>query len=151
CDDDLITENVDLSNNQLSGYKDDGLESKGANVNVRFWGNRISADQADSCMASNSNDATQVEGQLYIFRNTCRVTASNPNGETVYKNFSGAPTYLFHNSVDAYPAPNPWDGYGIGKLTTALNNILQTRGPQIDSGSGVFDYNLYNPDGSHDF
>ena len=142
-DDDLTSENVDLSGNSVSGYKDDGMESKGGNVNVRIWNNRITADQADSCIAGNTNSATDPYGPLYVFRNTCRVTTTNSQGTTVFKLVCPTPTYVFHNSMDASPAGVRWDGFVVGNAIIALNNILKTAGSAIDYGAGTFDYNVY--------
>src|SRR5262249_14163006 len=75
-----LTENVDVSGNTVSGFKDDGIESKGGNVNVRLAANTISADAGDTCIAGNTNTTTNLYGPLYIFRNTCRATTSNPSG-----------------------------------------------------------------------
>jgi hypothetical protein len=68
----------------MSGYKDDGPEAKGTNVNVRIWNNRIIGDQANSCIAGNTTNYTIVYGPLYIFRNSCLVTSASV-GAAIFK------------------------------------------------------------------
>jgi hypothetical protein len=145
-DDNLIGENVDIVGNSVGGYRDDGAESKGGNVNVRIWSNRITADEADSCIAANSNDAKKNFGPIYIFRNTCRVTTSNSAGETVYKLPGSDIIYVFHNSVDTTTAPVHFDGY-VCSGGTFKNNILRNNGSTINFcalSASTFDYNLYD-------
>jgi hypothetical protein len=139
------SENIDIVGNTLSGYKDDGPESKGSNVNVRIWANRITGDQAGSCIATNTTKTSNAIGPVYIFRNSCLVTSSSPGGTTVFK-LGGSPTFLFHNSVDASFAPLRWDAYvGVGSDTFALNNAVKTRGNGVSLGGtgSTFDYNIY--------
>ena len=146
-DDDTQGVNVDVTGNTVSDFVDDGIESKGSNVNTRLWGNTIIANKADSCIAANTNAPTVPYGPLYIFRNTCRVTTTNPHGTTAYKIIPGAPMYIFHNSVDSSLANPRWDNYvmsGNGPFVV-LNNIAVSSGSMIGQGSAstsIFDYNL---------
>jgi hypothetical protein len=149
ADDDTAGIDVDVYNNTVSGYVDDGIESKGQNVNTRLWGNVIIADRADTCIAANTdNHPTVAYGPIYIFRNTCRVTSANNKGQTTYKINGPAPMYLFHNSIDSSLAPLPWDGYVMNAIVNplvALNNILKSSGSLIGGGStalAAFDDNL---------
>jgi hypothetical protein len=145
-DDDDLSENVDLVNNTVEGYKDDGIESKGGDVNVRAWNNHITADQADTCMAGNTNLTTDPYGPLYLFRNNCSVTTSNTQGETVFKLPGGTPTFVFHNSIDTSTAPASFDGFNLtaGTPIFVYNNIMKTNGSAVDYGNGTFDYNFYD-------
>ncbi len=141
----IIAENVDVVGNTVSGYKDDGVESKGTNINVRMWNNRVLADEADTCYASNTNTSTNVYGPIYIFRNVCRVTSANPNGTTIFK-MGGAPTYAFHNSTDASLAVYHWDGFvGASNVLVAMNNVTKLSGSGVIYGKdgSVLDYNLW--------
>ncbi len=140
-----LAENVDVVGNSVAGYKDDGLESKGGNVNVRIWGNHVTADQANTCLAANTNTTSNRYGPIYIFRNDCLATARNSEGTTVFK-LGGSPMYLFHNSVDASRATPRWDGLiSPDGFTVAMNNIVKLGGSAIDYGTrgAVLDYNLY--------
>ena len=139
--------NVDVTGNTVSGFVDDGIESKGANVNTRLWGNTIIADKADTCIAGNTNSPTLPYGPLYIFRNTCRVTTTNPSGTTAYKIYPGAPMYLFHNSLDSSLANPRWDCFVMGGdgPFVVLNNISVSSGSMVGRGkstAATFDYNL---------
>jgi len=136
-------ENVDLTGNTVSGFKDDGVESKGWNLNVRLSANTIAADSGASCMAGNTNTETNRYGPLYIFRNRCNVTTANPSGTTAYK-LGGAPTFLLHNSIDSSTAPYRWDTYVSVTAVVAMNNIAKSSGTMIDyaPATSVFDYNL---------
>jgi len=147
------TENIDIVRNVLQDYVDDGPEIKGYNINARIWSNVVTANGADSCIAGNTNAPSLVYGPIYIFRNTCRVTTSNPGGQTVFK-VGGAPTYIFHNSVDASATPTGinFDGYVAASASPiiALNNVVKTKGSAIDyaPSSSVFDYNIHATPGS---
>jgi hypothetical protein len=140
-----LDENVDIVGNTVSGYKDDGPEAKGGNVNVRIWDNHILADVADTCIAGNTNTTTNRYGPLYVFRNVCRVTARGSMGATVFK-LGGAPTYVFHNSVDASLATGVrWDGFvGVGDSVVVLDNAVVLGGSAIDYGASgsVFDHDV---------
>jgi hypothetical protein len=147
-----VAENVDVDGNTVKdGYKDDPIEHKGGNVNVRMWDNHVTANGRFSatCAALNTNTERYGFGPLYFFRNTCVVSSVESSGTTVFK-VGGTPTFMFHNSIDASGAARRWDGFaaGNGSLTatiTALNNILKLGGNSIAYGkaSDVFDYNLY--------
>ena len=71
------------------------------------------------------------------------MTTSNPSGTTVYK-LGGAPTYIFHNSVDSSLAAPRWDTYVSATPLTVLNNIAKSSGSMIDyaPAASLFDYNL---------
>ncbi len=162
-------ENVDQCRNTVTGYKDDANESKGSNVNVRLWGNSISAPDpnlSSTCIAANTtsagNNNNQI-GPLYIFRNTCNISTNSSRGQQVFK-IGGAPTYLFHNSVSATgtgtTSAQRWDGIedasngaatnaNVGQLV-ALNNIMATNGKAVVGGwspNSIFNYNLYKTPG----
>ena len=87
----------------------------------------------------------QTATALYIFRNTCVVTTSNTAGQTAYK-LGGAPTYLFHNSIDSstVPAGLRWDTYLSPTTLVAINNIAKSSGSMIDysPSTSVLDYNI---------
>jgi len=142
-------QNVDVVGNTVSGYVDDGIESKGDNVNVRLWNNRSTAIQADSCIAGNTNTPTNLYGPLYVFRNTCRALGSGvPGGGAVYKITPAVPMYIFHNSSDSSAATSPsWTNFLMDAASgpyVVLNNIAVSSGSMSEhapSGS-TFNYNL---------
>jgi hypothetical protein len=162
-------ENVDQCRNKVSGYKDDGIESKGSNVNVRLWGNISTVDQtslAATCLATNtitSANSHNQYGPLYAFRSTCSVATAVSSGATVFK-LGGAQTYVFHYTVDTSATGTTsrtrWDGFvdsagnsGPYNNLVAKNNILIVNGNAIAGwGPGaILDYNLYRTVGATNF
>jgi hypothetical protein len=151
-DSNAVTENVDIYGNTVSGdYRDDGVESKGANINVRMGGNKIETTGPGgfTCIAGNSNSATILYGPFYIFRNTCRVQNTFALGGTVFK-LGGVASYVFHNTTDASQASVRWDGVanisanGFRDLVY-INNVMKLSGNAIAGfwDGSLFDYNLY--------
>jgi hypothetical protein len=165
-DSDMVTTDVDLTGNTVSGYLDDGIETKGGNVNSRVWSNNINGTLANSCVAANSNylgatpPTVVAFGPLYIFRNICYVNGVGTGGNAYKMVASGqatiqsSPTYVFHNSMDTHNVSSgQWDGYvmNVGMIISAMNNILSTGGSAIDYGTGTFDYNIYRSTGGSSF
>jgi hypothetical protein len=162
---DIYGENVDECRNTVSGYKDDGIESKGSNVNVRLWGNIITAPSpkiSATCVAANTvtNSSNNQYGPIYIFRNTCNVSTTASSGSTIFK-IGGAQTYLFHNTVDVSPTGSArWDAVvdaagnsGTYNNLVVLNNLIVTNGNMAagwNSGA-VFNNDLYQSDGESNF
>jgi len=150
ADDDRAGVDVDVSRNRVSGYVDDGIESKGYNVNTRLWGNNITATNADTCIAGNTNDPRVPYGPLYIFRNVCRTSGSAlSGGGSVFKITPGAPMYIFHNSMDSSLSAVPnWDLFsmsGNNGPVVIFNNITKSSGSIFGGTSSealTTDYNL---------
>lgn len=151
--------NVDIANNIVSGFVDDGLDFKGENRNVRAWGNVITQDGngsigANSCMSNVSELGTNLYGPSYYFRNTCKVIRSA--GGCAYKGPSG-PLFYFHNSLDATGVMNivHW-AIGCGALSansgpylvhnnaTIVTNIMIER-----AVNATFDYNCGTTQGTY--
>src|SRR5437899_8931355 len=113
-----------------------------------MWGNVIVSNLADTCIAGNTNTATNQYGPLYIFRNTCRVTGTLlSGGGVIYKITPAAPTFVFHNSMDASLAGSGWATYEMTATSgpfVVLNNIAKTSGSMSEHApsSTIFDYNL---------
>jgi hypothetical protein len=72
----------DIYGNLIAGVWDDAIESEGANMNVRIWGNHIERTFQHIATACTS------KGPLYIFRNifgSSRHTHKNPQGGSMIK------------------------------------------------------------------
>lgn len=91
----------DIYGNIISNVWDDGIESEGANMNVRIWGNYIHHTYQHVATAVTS------KGPLYIFRNifgVSRRTYKNTLGGSMIKlgerePFIGGRRYVFHNTA----------------------------------------------------
>ncbi len=136
----------DIYGNYLSNGWDDGIESEGANRNVRIWGNYI-----ENIFIPIANASTSI-GPLYIWKNTTGRSYTPPGSQVTgqYGAFikmgttkSGASymtgkTYLFNNTIlQPQSSKNKDDGAGgIGahygsnrtiKHCVTRNNILHVR------------------------
>jgi hypothetical protein len=161
----------DIYGNYIAQVWDDGIESEGANRNVRIWGNFIEENFVKIASASTAT------GPLYIWRNiagTSRykgdengVLASDDYGRGYFLKMGGEDefnygrTYVFHNTV-LQPDPPPGQTYplggsggiissgGTGYEHISRNNILMNyKGGTVfrddtDSCTNDFDYDLYN-------
>ncbi len=139
----------DIYGNIISNVWDDAIESEGANMNVRIWGNYIHHTFQHIATAATS------KGPLYIFRNVfglSRRTHQDPLGGSMIKvgqtkQFGGGRRYVFHNTslqpkgafrvFSAHVCPN----------TITRNNIFDCPGPlaglrktEIPSD---FDYDIF--------
>lgn len=140
----------DIYGNIVRGCWDDAIESEGANMNVRIWGNYL--DRFYNGIAT----ACTSRGPLYIFRNVwgeSRRTHRDPQGGAAIKtgerdDFGGGRRFVFHNTVlqprgvqaalTANPNPN----------CVSRNNLFDVHGGlttrQEKSTSSDYDYDLYN-------
>lgn len=91
----------DIYGNIISNVWDDAIESEGANMNVRIWGNYIHHTFQHVATACTS------KGPLYIFRNVfgiSRHTHADPLGGSMIKvgerdEFGGGRRFVFHNTA----------------------------------------------------
>ncbi len=101
----------DIYGNYIERAWDDGIESEGANQNVRIWGNYIDKTMVKIAIAATS------QGPLYIWRNignTSRWGATSTDSDTNLPsgygrgvfikaggqfNLGSGRTYIFHNTV----------------------------------------------------
>jgi len=91
----------DIYGNKIRNCWDDAIESEGANMNVRIWGNYL--DHYYNGIAT----ACVSRGPIYIFRNvfaTSRHTQHSPIGGSCIKTgehdeFGGGRRYIFHNTA----------------------------------------------------
>ncbi len=162
----------DIYGNSISQCWDDGIESEGANRNVRIWGNYIESTYVGIATASTS------VGPLYVWRNVYGLAQRsdlrdwNKGGRGgFFKTSDGAHTdrdftfrgriYVFHNTT-LQPSPPPDVEYPLGCSvglgwggpmlnTTSRNNILHVYRPGSSSINdnkedplGDYDYDLYN-------
>jgi hypothetical protein len=131
----------DIYGNYLSNCWDDGIESEGANRNVRIWGNYI-----ENVLIPIANAATTI-GPLYIWKNTTGRSYTPPGSQVTgtygafikmgstksSENMMYGTTYLFNNTVTQ---PDGEGAGGIGshygserniKHCLTRNNLLSVR------------------------
>jgi hypothetical protein len=140
----------DIYGNVIAGVWDDGIESEGANMNVRIWGNYIDRVYQHIATASTS------KGPLYIFRNvfaTSRRTRSDPMGGAMIKTgsrgeFGGGRKFVFHNSaLQPRGAHTVFSGHADANTVTR-NNIFDCPGRLASSQPGDppndYDFDFYS-------
>jgi len=134
----------DLYGNKISQAWDDGIESEGANRNVRIWGNYI-----DNTGTGIATTVTAI-GPVYIFRNVYdrsrfyeRKAPDEDSRQPFFKAGSSpllgdGRRYLFHNTMLQTRAPDLKHPLGAGlaiggtgddqrvKNTWSMNNIYRT-------------------------
>jgi len=112
----------DIYGNHIANVWDDAIESEGANMNVRIWGNYIHHTFQHIATASTSN------GPLYIFRNIfgiSRRTHANPLGGSMIKigerdPYIGGVKYIFHNT-----ALQPRGAFSVFSGHPCTNNVTR--------------------------
>jgi len=158
---------TDIYGNKISQTWDDGIESEGANSNVRIWGNYL--DQTATGVAT----TVVNRGPVYIFRNVYarsrQMSERKPDDDdrnTFAKSgtgdgFGDGRRYVFHNTVlqpPPYPGAKLTSGadsgiYGPQSLTNTVsrNNVFHTWKNWHDAIGGKagavpndLDYDLYN-------
>lgn len=140
----------DIYGNIIAGVWDDGIESEGANMNVRIWGNYIYRVYQHVATASTS------KGPLYVFRNVfgvARRTQADPIGGAMIKTggrgeFSGGRKFIFHNTaLQPRGAFTVFSGHADPNTVTR-NNIFDCPGRLASSqpvdDPGDYDYDFYS-------
>ncbi|OGG05193.1 MAG: hypothetical protein A3F83_03255 [Candidatus Glassbacteria bacterium RIFCSPLOWO2_12_FULL_58_11] len=121
----------DIYGNIIANVWDDAIESEGANMNVRIWGNYIHHTYTHIAPAATS------KGPLYIFRNVfglSRHTHADPLGGPMIKvgehsPYNGGRRYVFHNTaLQPRGAFSVFSTHPISN-TVSRNNIFDCRGP----------------------
>jgi hypothetical protein len=132
----------DIYGNKISHTWDDAIESEGANMNVRIWGNYM--DYTATGVASTVDSV----GPLYIFRNVWNHNrffegraADSDDRQPMFKSgsssdFNNGRRYIFHNTMlqpmdDGSVANGGGGGAGVGGTgdsqlvhnTVSMNNI----------------------------
>jgi hypothetical protein len=136
-------DNSDIAYNTISGTKDDGIQMEGDDLNLRIYGNDVTANNGYAAMALQPN----LVGPTYIFRNTLRVTW-NGNSGYAFKLGDQGFTFYFHNTIDTTGSTQRHEGWSSpGPNQFAYNNIIKTSGNPLYnvSGSGKYNANLYFP------
>ena len=143
----------DIYGNIIEGVWDDAIESEGANMNVRIWGNYMNRYFVGIATASTTF------GPCYIFRNIfaeSRRGHSNPTGGTMFKlggrdKFMGGRRYFLHNT--AVQPGGPANSVARCANCVSRNNIYDvivrpgsSRAPEADND---FDYDFGYPDEEH--
>ncbi len=152
------TSDTDIYSNFLSHAWDDAIETEGANMNVRIWGNYINKTYVAHAIAS-----TTV-GPLYIWRNISNRGQKYPyvtdKGDGTFvksgdKNGNYGRVYLFHNTLLQPEGSTSSLGYRVGianwggsmRQIYSRNNILHARQKGVEGGtdpSNNFDYDLFS-------
>ncbi len=121
----------DIYGNIITNVWDDAIESEGANMNVRIWGNYIENTFQHIAIACTS------KGPLYIFRNVfgkSRHTHSNPLGGSMIKTgergeYRGGRRFVFHNTaLQPNGAFHVFSGH-VNPNTVTRNNIFDCPRP----------------------
>jgi hypothetical protein len=137
----------DIYGNIITDCWDDAIESEGANMNVRIWGNYL--DKTFVFVAS----ASTSKGPLYIYRNvfgSSRISHQDRSGGMILKTGGTRRTltlegkevpgdwgrrYIFHNTtLQPQGALDVFSGHGICNAVTR-NNIFRVRGNVYPSPS----------------
>ncbi|MBN2411675.1 right-handed parallel beta-helix repeat-containing protein [candidate division KSB1 bacterium] len=138
----------DIYGNILRSSHDDAIESEGANMNVRIWGNYIHDTFQFIATASTS------KGPFYIFRNIFGEGRNSRKylGGSMIKTghrgeFGGGRKYIFHNTALQPDGPlNVFSGHADPNCVTR-NNIFHCAGRLAPSGEvdvpGDYDYDLF--------
>jgi hypothetical protein len=138
----------DIYGNIIRGAHDDAIESEGANMNVRIWGNYMHDTFQHIATAATS------KGPLYIFRNVFGETRKSRKfmGGSMIKTgsrdeFGGGRKYIFHNTALQPNGPlNVFTGPPDPNCITR-NNIFHCPG-RLASSKPVdipsdYDYDLF--------
>jgi hypothetical protein len=96
-----MNKDSDIYGNLIRGIWDDAIESEGANMNVRIWGNYM------HLFFNGIASACTSKGPLYTFRNVfgeSRTGHRNTMGGSVFKlggrnEFAGGKRFIFHNTA----------------------------------------------------
>ena len=139
----------DIYGNIIRNVWDDAVESEGANMNVRIWGNYTHLTYQHIAAACTS------KGPLYIFRNVfgeSRRTHKNPLGGSMIKvgergEYKGGRRFVFHNTaLQPKGCFHAFSGH-VNRNCVTRNNVFDcpgrlTSSRQSDPPSD-FDYDLF--------
>ncbi|MCK9412576.1 MAG: right-handed parallel beta-helix repeat-containing protein [Prolixibacteraceae bacterium] len=146
-----MNRNSDIYGNIIRGAWDDAIESEGANMNVRIWGNylhRFFNGIASACTS---------RGPLYCFRNVfgeSRTGHRNSIGGSLFKlggrnEFAGGKRFLFHNTaLQPNGAYNAFSNFSSElNCVHSRNNIFDTPGRMATNREkeplSIYDYDYF--------
>lgn len=136
-------DNTDISGNTISGCKDDAIQMEGDDVNLRIWGNDVTANNGYSAIATQAS----FLGPVYVYRNIVRHSWTGGAG-SAFKIGGAVFTFYFHNTIETSGSAH--DGFAGDRQTSGQvlrNNIIVARAnPLYCMGSmngSTYDYNLY--------
>ena len=140
----------DIYGNFIRNCWDDAIESEGANMNVRIWGNYL--DHFYNGVAT----ACVSRGPIYVFRNVfavSRYTGRNPVGGSCIKTgeddeFGGGRRYVFHNTaLQPNGVFNAFSSH-VCPNCVSRNNIFDCRGRlatrREKEPASDYDYDFFN-------
>jgi hypothetical protein len=140
----------DIYGNIVRNCWDDAIESEGANMNVRIWGNYLHFFYNGIATAATSR------GPLYVFRNVwaeSRRTHLDPTGGAAIKTgereeFGGGRRFIFHNTVvQPRGVTTAFSGH-VNPNCVTRNNIFDVRGAlatKIEKEpASDYDYDFYS-------
>ena len=140
----------DIYGNIIRNCWDDAIESEGANMNVRIWGNYLHLFYNGIATAATSR------GPVYIFRNVwgeSRRTHRDPAGGGAIKTgerdeFGGGRRYVFHNTVLQPRGVQTVFTSHVNPNCYTRNNIFDVRGalaPKTDrEPASDYDFDFYS-------
>lgn len=135
----------DIVNNIISGTKDDPIQCDGDDINLRIWGNIITADNGYSGLSTESS----YVGPVYIFRNLIKLTWTGGSGSAL-KIGNATYTFYYHNTIIISGGSH--DAFaGAVQGQVLKNNIIYSyngaNNPMYNMGDSggecSYDYNLY--------
>ncbi len=132
-------DNSDIAYNTVTNCKDDAIQMEGDDVNLRVFGNVVTANDGYSAVAFQP----AIVGPVYVFRNVFKVTANF--GGYAFKLGGTAFQFYIHNTIHNTQSN---DGFaGVTATQFLYNNIIVTSGSSPIyswSSSAKFNANLYN-------
>ena len=140
----------DIHGNLIRNAWDDAIESEGANMNVRIWGNYMHYFYNGIATAATSR------GPLYIFRNVwgeSRRTHRDPSGGAAIKTgerdeFGGGRKYVFHNTIVQPRGVHTVFSSHVNPNCVTRNNIFDARGTLASTRekepASDYDYDFYS-------
>jgi hypothetical protein len=140
----------DIYGNLITNCWDDAIESEGANMNVRIWGNYLHQFYNGIATACTSR------GPLYVFRNVwgeSRHTQRDPTGGAAIKTgerdeFGGGRKFIFHNTaLQPRGVVNAFTSH-VNPNCVTRNNIFDCRGTlatkQEKEPASDYDYDFFS-------
>jgi hypothetical protein len=144
-----VNRDSDIYGNIIEGIWDDAIESEGANMNVRIWGNYLNRYFQGVATASTTY------GPIYIYRNIfaeSRKGHRNSDGGNMFKlggrgEFQGGRRYFLHNTAVQPDGP----GGSVSRCANCVsrNNIfdvqVRSSGSREPDATSDFDYDYGGP------